>query len=148
MNMTIKIFDIQVRQNISGQWECWPGDEMGRVYGELRGEDEQAAYDKDQAIGIALGMMARLGLPDNAMAVIPYEPRHSKTAEFGYTPKNLRDVARWLADSEGRNGRERIAEILGVTVRSVHRWCVDADRPSHEPMPYQRWTQLMAAIRR
>ena len=58
--------------------------------------------------------------------------------EPGYTPANLRAVL-------ARQGwqRETAAEKLGVSVRAVHRWCVDTDNPNHRDMSLTHWRRLI-----
>lgn len=58
--------------------------------------------------------------------------------EPGYTPANLRAI---LAQRGWR--RETAAYLLGVSVRAVHRWCVDTDNPNHRDMSLKHWRRLI-----
>lgn len=57
--------------------------------------------------------------------------------ESGYTPNNLRGLLR----KAGLTQRE-CAERLGVTLRTVQRWCTPIGNPAHSDMPSSTWQHL------
>lgn len=61
--------------------------------------------------------------------------------ETGYTPANLRALLK-IHDSN----REQAADMLGVTLRAVHRWCTDLESKQHRDMPLEKWNELLELL--
>ena len=61
--------------------------------------------------------------------------------QTGYTPELLTAML-W---QRGKR-REDVAEQLGVSMRTVHRWCVSADNPNHADMPLDTWRRFLKWI--
>ena len=58
--------------------------------------------------------------------------------QLGYTPENLTRIL-W----ECRKKREELAEFFGVTLKTVHNWCIETDRPNHQDMPLKKWRKFL-----
>lgn len=58
--------------------------------------------------------------------------------QTGYTPELLTKML-W----ERGKRREDVAEQLGVSLRTVHRWCVPADNNNHADMPLDTWRKFL-----
>ena len=61
--------------------------------------------------------------------------------QTGYTPELLTKML-W----ERGKRREDVAELLNVSLRTVHRWCVSADNPNHADMPLDTWRRFLKWI--
>ena len=61
--------------------------------------------------------------------------------QTGYTPELLTKML-W----ERGKRREDVADQLGVSMRTVHRWCVSADNPNHADMPLDTWRRFLKWI--
>ena len=61
--------------------------------------------------------------------------------QTGYTPELLTKML-W----ERGKRREDVADQLGVSMRTVHRWCVSADNPNHADMPLDAWRRFLKWI--
>ena len=61
--------------------------------------------------------------------------------QTGYTPELLTAML-W---QRGKR-REDVADQLGVSMRTVHRWCVSADNPNHADMPLDTWRRFLKWI--
>ena len=58
--------------------------------------------------------------------------------DIGYTPANLR----CLLEAQGIS-RPEAAEMLGVSIRTIHYWCSPLTDPSHRDMPARAWASLI-----
>jgi len=58
--------------------------------------------------------------------------------ELGYTPDNLKRIL-----SEHGKTREDLAELLGISVKNVHNWCVAVDHPKHKSLNHKRWLKML-----
>lgn len=58
--------------------------------------------------------------------------------DIGYTPANLR----FLLEAQGIC-RKEAAEMLGVSIRTVHYWCSPLTDPHHRDMPARAWASLI-----
>lgn len=57
---------------------------------------------------------------------------------LGYTPENFTHIL-W----ERGLKREEVAEFLGDSLRTVHRWAVELERESHADMPLAKWRKFL-----
>lgn len=58
--------------------------------------------------------------------------------DIGYTPDNLKFFL-----SFRRISRRKAANILGVSVRTVDKWCLPLNSKDHRDMPLIKWQELI-----
>jgi hypothetical protein len=63
--------------------------------------------------------------------------------EVGYTPENLR-ILLYTTLPDIRNRREWLSEKLGVSLDTVHRWCVEPTSNRHVNMSLKNWRATVA----
>lgn len=61
--------------------------------------------------------------------------------EIGYTPNNLKKILK-----ESGKKREDLADFCGVTLKSVHNWCISIDRANHQDMPLKHWLNFLDLV--
>lgn len=61
--------------------------------------------------------------------------------ELGYTPDNLR-----LFTHRHQLTREKVSDLLGVSIDTVHAWCAAPSAKKHRTMSAKQWQELQRLI--
>lgn len=61
--------------------------------------------------------------------------------ELGYTPNNLKALLK-----QHKLTQKQCAELLGVGLNAVQKWCADPFLPSHRTMPHDKWLELLESF--